>query len=142
METAALFLANTDEARLLAALRERGLVDGDAQRARDFVYFRLVAPERSRISEELVRLTGDLEPEPGELWVTHPFECWIAADAASPEGMHRPHATLPVDMLDTHGAPIAQARGVEVRTLPANAPYLVLALADAGFVRPLLRILD
>lgn len=144
METAAIFVADTDEAQVLAALRARALVDGAVEHAKGFAYFRLPPPERApaTVRDELERITGGLEPEPGALWVTHPFECWIAPDASSPEGHRRPHATLPVDMLDTNGAPIAPGKGVEVRTLPANAPYLVLALADAGFARPLLRILD
>ena len=142
VETAAIFLPDTDEARVLASLSARALLDGPVQHANGFAYFRLPPPARVSFKDELTRLTGVLEPEPSDLWVTHPFECWIAPDARAPAGKQRPHALLPVDIVDAVGEPIAAALGVEVRTLPANAPYLLLALANAGFVRPLLRILD
>lgn len=113
-----------------------------------FLYFRLVAPASLKDAwrKELLARTGALEPDPGEFWVTHPFECWLAIDLSDVGGARlaaslstetlRPHLSLPAPamMVDRAGARMTFAGGVDVRTQPGNGAYLFFALEKSGVV--------
>jgi hypothetical protein len=158
----ALAAGEADAAAVASALERLRPAEGPAPRV-VHLYFRLPAPdslpEPSRA--ELSARLGDLESDPGDLWVTHPFECWLAIDLADIEGRGlaarlsllktRPHPLLPTPAVLAGGSAAAPgpglAAGLEVRTLPQNGLYLWWALEQAGLLSPargpvIVRVLD
>jgi hypothetical protein len=137
------------------------LVDDGEERPL-YVYFRLKAP--AELPSEALRrayqtVHGQLHGGPGDFYVVHPFEAWLAIDLTSPRGENAARFLAsrrttafegfprPIEIVEGKATTPSQlGPGFELRTTVENARYLAFALEHAGLLvgrrRVVFEILD